>query len=210
MLTLADTDIILKLTACDLLDETLDMFGVTVKEVFVYQTELRRVCMHNAEVIEEYSRDVLNMVITFANLACPIKTAIDPEEQVYMNAAESSHGQIDGGEQVIFGATRGMKDFRVLTSDKKALRVLAFADGCGGIYNRMQHRVYCLEQIILLLIGHIGFEEVLDRVLPALKHDKSLSEVFAAGRKANQAEVEKALQERIELLRQQTRGLLAL
>lgn len=213
MVILADTDIVLKLTACDLLDDTLDMFGVTVEEVFVLSSEIRSVCLYNKEVIAEYPREILNKVVIFGKIASPITTGIDPEEQRYMDAAEiiinNVPQHIDIGEQVIYGATRNLKDFHVLTCDKKSLRTLAVAPGCGGIHKRMEKRVCCLEQVILLLISEFGFEYVRDRVLPARKHDFVLNEVFEAGINATQPDVENALKKWVNDLHNQTRDLLA-
>ena len=118
------------------------------------------------------------------------------------------HAGIDAGEQAIFSATQKYQDFQVITADRKALRALAHADGCGGICARMNGRVVSLEQILLRLIARIGFSALQAQVLPCASYDATFELPFAAGN--TQAEAETQLHRRVALLREQTGDLLSL
>ena len=203
MICFADTDIILKLAACDLLPPTLTVLGVTRQEVYVFREEAYRVYKHDADVRREYTPKVRQRALRFINSVHGIFTAPDPEEQAYMVNAT-----IDSGEQIIFGVTREYAEFQVITADRNALRALAHADSCGGICNRMRGRVISLEQILLRLIPHMGFEVLRRHVQPCAHYDIAFNTPFAAGKTQPEAETE--LRNRIEMLRVQTRDLLVL
>jgi len=95
--------------------------------------------------------------------------------------------------------------FQVLTADKNALRKLAVANGCGGICLRMNGRVLCLEQILLLLIPHLGFDTLAKHVSSSPAHDDAFRLPFQPG--TVQTDAEAVLQQRIDLIRAQTRNL---
>jgi hypothetical protein len=198
----ADTDIVLKLAACDLLPETLDVLSVKRDEVYVFREEAYRVYRHDSDVGAQYAPDALKRALKFINKVHGVFVEIDREEQLYMTAEN-----IDSGEQVIFSATRKYTDFQVITADRNALRNLAVANGCGAICTRMSGRVLCLEQILLLLVPHVGFDNLVKRVSPCLAHDEAFRLPFQPG--TTQAEAEALLRQRIDLLRAQTRSLLA-
>jgi hypothetical protein len=198
----ADTDIILKLAACDLLPQTLIVLGVTRQEVYVFREEAYRIYEHDSDARAQYSQETRNRAKRFINNVHGIYGEIAPEEQAFMLAAE-----IDTGEQAIFGATRDFSDFRVITADRKALRLLTVATGCGGICRRMNGCVLCLEQILLLLMEHFGFAAIHAQVSPHSAHDAAFQEAFPAGMMQTGAEA--ILKNRITHLRLQTRDLLA-
>jgi hypothetical protein len=201
LICFADTDIILKLAACDLLPQTLSVLGVTRREVYVFKEEALRVYRYDQDVHAQYSEHARQRAIEFVSNVRSIYSEIDTEEQAYMLAAG-----IDTGEQAIFGATRDSIDFTVVTADRKALRKLAPAPGCGAICARMQGRVRSLDQILLLLIQKLGHEAILPMIKPHREHDIAFQEASAPGIDAHDAQAK--LWERIERLRADTRGLL--
>lgn len=201
MICFGDTDITLKLAACDLLPQTLTVLGVTRKEVFVYKEEALRVYQHDPDVLAQYSEETRKRAIEFVRSVRGVYSEIDPEEQAYMLAAE-----IDTGEQAIFGATREAVEFRVLTADRNALRKLAPAPGCGGICTRMEGRILSLDQILLLLIDRFGHATLQPMVAPHISCDKAFEAAFAPD--VNAMEAEAKLRTRVALLRAQTAGLL--
>jgi len=202
LICFADTDIILKLATCDLLPQTLTVLGVTRKEIYVFKEEALRVYQHDQDIHEQYSDHARTRAIEFIRNVRSIYSEIDPEEQVYMLAAG-----IDTGEQAIFGATRDSTDFTVVTADRKALRKLAPAPGCGGICVRMQGRVLSLDQILLMLIQEFGYASILPLIEPHRECDIAFQEASAPDISAHDAEAK--LWDRIERLRSDTRGLLA-
>lgn len=203
MICFADTDIVLKLAACDLLPATLAVLGVTRQEVFVLREEAYRVYKHDLDVLRQYTAETRKRALHFINQLHGIFIEADPEEQAYMEYAG-----IDPGEQVIFSATREHTEFQVITADRKALRALAHANGCGGICNRMNGRVVCLEQILLLLIPHLGYEALRTKILPCIAYDVAFHSAFGSDQTNGQKQAEALLRERIFNLREQTGNLL--
>ena len=183
MICLADTDIVLKLAACDLLPQTFEVLGVTRQEVYMFREEAYPVYKHSPKVLHTYPETARNRALKFINTVHNILVSGDSEEQAYMQ-----HAGIDAGEQAIFGATREYQDFQVITADRKALRALAHADGCGGICARMSGRVVSLEQILLRLIQHTGFDALQAQVLPCASYDAAFELPFAAGKTQAEAE----------------------
>lgn len=203
MICLADTDVVLKLAACNLLKQSLEVLGVTRQEVYIFREEAYFVYRYSPKVLDTYPEVARRRALMFINSVHNILVPATSEEQAYMQ-----HAGIDAGEQAIFGATREYQDFQVITADRKALRALAHADGCGGICARMNGRVVSMEQILLRLIAHIGFATLQAQVLPCASYDVAFELPFAAGN--TQAEAETQLCSRLALLREQTRDLLSL
>jgi hypothetical protein len=181
--------------------QTLDVLGVTPKEVYVFKEEALRVYQYDPDVRAQYPELARQRAVTFVRNARGIYSEIDPEEQAYMLAVG-----IDTGEQAIFGATRDSVDFTVITADRKALRKLAPAPGCGAICTRMQGHVLSMDQILLLLIQDLGYNTVLPLIEPHRVCDIAFQEASAPAMTAQDAEAR--LRERIERLRSDTRGLL--
>ena len=203
MICLADTDITLKLAACDLLTHTLNILGVKPKEVYVFKEEALRVYQYDPEVLINYSEEVRKRAIAFVNSSSGLYSEIHSVDQQAMFEA-----RIDSGEQAIFGATRESTDFRVITADRKALRKLASAPSCVTIFSRMQGKTLSFDQILLMLIQEYAFEEIQTKIEPHIRYDRALEEGFAPGVSAEQAE--SRLKARIEQLQNETNQLLAL
>ena len=203
MICLADTDIVLKLAACNLLTPMLQVLGVMRQEVYVVREEAYFVYRYDADVLNDYPEVARTRALKFINNVHNILVPDNvSEEQAYMERAG-----IDAGEQAIFGATREYQDFQVITADRKALRALAHADGCGGICARMNGRVVSLEQILLRLIAHIDFASLQAQILPCASYDGAFDLPFVAGN--TRAEAETLLHRRVALLREQTGALLS-
>lgn len=206
MILLADTNIVLDLLVCDLLDDTLNALGVTVQEVFVVRDEVRRVCMYSVEVTQRYPVEVLNRSVKFAYDAQPIVEPIDPEELAYLSADDG----IDAGEVVIFGVTRRIRgDYRVATNDRKALRAVCFAPGCGAVVKRLSGRVLCMERLLLEALAYVGPEAFASRVKIGRKHSDALADTFPKGFDESVDGIRALLLRKIGELRAQTKALLA-
>jgi hypothetical protein len=208
---LFDTDITIKLSSCNLLENTLRILGVTVDDVFVFREEAYRVYTYDPDVRKSYSPAAIQRAKKFINRVHRIETAVDLEEQAYMSAAD-----IDSGEQVIFSATRETSDFVVLTADRKALKILAHANGCGGIQNRTAGRVLCPENVLLRLISAGDFAGVRNGVVACLSHvpdapcDAAFADAFPDGAETTEAHAQATLRSRVQDLNRDTRRLVPL
>lgn len=201
MICLAETDIILKLATCDLLSQTLLILGVKYKEVYVFREEALRVFQYDEDVSAQYSAEAIERAIDFVKKAAQIYSEIDREEQLYMQAAG-----IDSGEQVVFGATRESANFSVITADRKALKAIASATGCGAICARMEGRVLSLDLILLHLLLHFKHDTLKPLIQPHIQCDVAFEVAFAPNITSEQAEAN--LRQRIQVLRSQTGKLL--
>lgn len=114
---------------------------------------------------------------------------------------------IDPGEALLISATAAEKAFCIVTADKRCLRALA-ASGMAATLSRLEHRIICLEQLVVRLVQQsTDFAKVSRRITQAVSCESSVMEAFKL---ADQAAVIGRLQEEIDHLRSQTGSLLVL
>lgn len=112
---------------------------------------------------------------------------------------------IDPGEALLIAATAAEPDFYIVTADKRCLRALANS-GMTTILARLQHRVICLEQLLVQLIKcSTAWSKVTRRIKQAVDCEFSVTEAFKL---TDQAEVVERLQDEIARLRSETGDLL--
>ncbi|MGO8671963.1 MAG: hypothetical protein ACLQVD_11430, partial [Capsulimonadaceae bacterium] len=104
--------------------------------------------------------------------------------------------------------TKSLNEYLVATGDKRSQRALATAPGCESICDRMAGNVICLEQTIVRLIDAIGFETVLERIVPVRECDTAIKAAFGSGLRAENNNVLLSLSARIKELRAETGSLL--
>lgn len=201
MLCLSDNDVIHKLAACDLLDESLAALGDTYSDVYVLLTA--RFVL--ARMVAIYGAAITHRLNAFLSRVQVIDWQPPPDE---IRLFEDTLG-IDQGEAVLYASTATLNDFIVVTGDKVSLRALASNPNCNRIVNRLTGHVLCLEQIIQKCIDQIGFDMVKDKVVPARACDKALTAIFGSGLIAKAASVDEGLTSYINDLRSNTGKLLA-
>ena len=209
MICLADNDFVLKLAACDLLNETLDVLGLDRSEVYVLPTAKYKIAK-DKRLPARYGEGV-GRALTFLASVVEISFTPDPDELVLLSEvkdSETGERSIHEGERVLLASTSGLDDFLLATGDKNCLRALSSAPGCAAIRARCGGRVVCLEQTILWLIDANGFEYVRAKAVPARGCDTALRAAFGSGMDATQENVTLALTAYIEELDQETAGLL--
>ena len=173
---LSDNDVILKLAACDLLDDTLAVLNISTDNVYVLPTA-KFVLAH---AIQAYSSVVSARVTQFLESVQTIDWEISPEEVLLF---QDTLG-IDAGEAILYSATGALQNFIVATGDKVSLKALAKESACQHIAARLAGRVICLEQIIQLCIGRAGFDTIKSKIVPARRCDKALKAIFGSGLRA--------------------------
>jgi hypothetical protein len=199
---LSDNDILMKLAACDLLDDALASLGLTRADVYVLPTargQLGRLRRRHGDAVAERLGNILGSVRI-------IDWPIPPAEQLLF---EDAHG-IDFGEAALFTATAGLKEFLLATSDKVSLRALVADPKYSAIVQRLAGRVICLEQVVQRRVRHFGFDHVKNKVVPATGYDTALRAIFGSGLLAVQEGVEEGLVSYINDLRSTTGSLLAM
>ena len=205
MICFTDNDVLLKLSAWNLLEEAITVLDTTRKEIYVLRTARFVIGKDKqARFSTKYGSQAVQRTLEFIETVQEITQGADPEEQALLNAING----IDEGEAFLFGATRDLDLFLVATGDKNSLRALANAPSCAPIYQRMSGRVICMEQIMARLIPHVGFEEVRRRVVPARDCDNSLKSAFGSGLLAEEVNVKRSLTVRINELHSEVGPLL--
>lgn len=207
MICLADNDVLLKLAACNLLDDAVPALETTKSEFFVLPTAKYKIGYDRQNKLQaKYGVDGIKRTLEFIQTVQEIVAPPDIDERDLLLTVDN----IDAGEDVLFAATQHRDVYIVATGDKRCLRALASAPTCQPIYDRMSGRVICLEQIIARLIPHLGFNEVRQRVVPVRDCDTSLKAAFGSGLQASEENVRRSLASRITDIRAETGNLLVL
>jgi hypothetical protein len=213
---LVDNDILLKLIAFQLMDETLDLLGLSLNSLrvlssaqFVFRDRQKQQSQQEKPKQQGYTDEIWEQAIAF----CKCCQTLDPfglelEPSIlneYKQLAPFAE-EINEGETALILATARSADFLLLTGDKKCLQTLPRIP--RSIYRRLQGRVLCLEQIILKLIDHLGFERVQILIQPAIQCDQSIQFCFGYSRPAPESQVRHALQSCIDQIHHLAPGLL--
>ena len=196
-----DNDIILKLSAFDLLDMTIAVLKISPENLRVLDTA-QHVFKRNRKVSQKYSEVTRERAIDFVKGCQTVKPVASPEFIVLDQ-------MLDVGEATLVAATREVSPFIFMTGDKRCLRDLATKVELAEVAERLRGRVICLEQVTLLLIRQHGFETIKQQVLPILDCDISLKACFGSGEKAIERNVVEALEGYIMDLDKSSIGLLA-
>jgi hypothetical protein len=190
MVLLSDSDLVIKLSEFDLLDEALEILGVTSSNTYVLN-ELSHV-LKSSRIASKYSREGIQRALDFASKA-QLVLKIDQAEQIVLHKASAVHRNIpqtiNGGEAILYSATKHFKDFVIATGDKRSLRALAMDSSCSAIYDRLKGHVYCLEQLVLKIIDSHGYKHVQQCIGPRCECDECLTHAFAGGKLSQSEQV---------------------
>jgi hypothetical protein len=196
-----DNDILLKLSAFELLDEAIADLQVSPENLRVLDSA-EFVFRGNRTVSQGYSQEVRERAIAFVK-NCPTVNATASDEFIVLS------GLVDVGEATLIAATQNESSFMLLTGDKRCLVTLVMREELAEVRARLQGRVICLEQMILLLIRRLGFEAVRTKVVPVMACDTAITACFGSGELATEANVVMALEGYITDLKRDAEGLLA-
>ncbi len=196
-----DNDIILKLSAFDLLDATIEVLKTSPENLRVLGTA-RYVFQKNSTVSKKYSEVIRERAIDFVKGCVRVNPVTSPDFSVLEPI-------LDVGEATLVAATREVSPFILMTGDKRCLQTLTTQVELGEVAERLWGRVICFEQVILLLIRQQGFETIKQHVLPMLDCDMSLKACFGSGGKAIEENVVLTLEGYVVALEKSAIGLLA-
>jgi hypothetical protein len=164
-----DNDIILKLVACQLLDDAITALNLTKSDLRVLPTA-RFVFKGKRDQGSQYPDCVWAEAIEFvescatANYHFFEKDSLDELQQL-----AQFKDDIQEGEAALIVATRLEPDFLLLSGDKRCIKALASIP--QPIYRRLCGQVICLEQLILKLLYILEFESLQSKVLPMAECD---------------------------------------
>ncbi len=196
-----DNDILLKLSAFELLDEAIAALQVSPKNLRVLDSA-EFVFRGSRTISQGYSQEVRERAIAFVK-NCPTVSATASDEFILLS------GLVDVGEATLITATQNESSFVLLTGDKRCLVTLMMRKEIAKARARLQGRVICLEQVLLLLIRRLGFDAVKAKVVPVMDCDTALKACFGSGDLATEENVMTALGGYIEALRRDAPELLA-
>ena len=209
MICLTDNDILLKLASFDLLSETLALLKIEPSDVYVLPSAKYKI-KKDKKLLAKYGEGV-GRALSFLESTIEINFKPDDKELLLLNnVRHETTGEllIHDGEQLLLTFSHPTEEVILATGDKVCLRALAKFPECSPFHQRFHGKVLCLEQTLLWLITHHGFDQVKQKVLPALRCDMAVQVAFGSGLSATRQMVERTLSEYVIELVQETSNIL--
>ena len=211
-----DNDILKKLATFNLFDETVSLFEASAEQInilataqYKFQGDWKKVKAGKARQAEANAINYEKTIELATTLPQIAQADVDPDLFIQISQFQG----IDQGEAIltvhiaeILQKDEAFQAF-VFTGDKNYLRALA-AVRLPTFQEILNHRFWCLEQLILRDIQAYGFEAVRDKVVPVRECDKAIKAVFGSGALSTEPNAVDALTSYIETLRQETGDLL--
>jgi hypothetical protein len=205
-----DNDIIVKLATFDLYDEALAALGVGYHEAFVLDTAKFKLGAAGQQAgVEKAKRrlgdKVHQRVVDFLHKVHEVKVAPPSPAHALLCGVPN----IDPGEAILIAAAADEETSLLVTGDKKAVRAFAATGPCAPLVEALQGRFVCLEQILLRVMDRIGFQPLLQKVVPVMECDSSIRSAFGSGYLAQEHNVRAALVAYVREVRGFDGGVLA-
>lgn len=159
MICLADTNVVIELAACELIDHLPPAIGAD-GQVYVLHELMMKLLKDRAELAAKYTPGAVKRALAFAQSMPPIDWRPDEHEFRILHGLRVGSKKVDLGEAVLVSASTRFTDFRIGSADRAFLECVAAAPQCAGICRRLRHRVICLEQMVVALISYLGFGQV--------------------------------------------------
>ena len=194
---LFDNDILMKLCACELLDEVLISFNIDdmiVLDSLYYKRSqedwLRR---NRCKGRSDWAQRMSAMLQKSQPLG-----AVEP---VLLASIGNLGPGVDPGEAQLLTTAFSESNVILLTGDKRFLNAL-----CSNINklpnaNMLHGKLLFLEVIILHFLNDYGLDWIKDKVVPALECDGFLRMVFGSGMKSTENNVRYGLEQEVNKLR---------
>jgi hypothetical protein len=196
-----DNDIIIKLSAYKLFWKAMGAWGIADPDIRVLPTASRFIS-RDWSIKDQYDERTRTEACRIVDKSTKLVNPGTPE-YIALQAIEG----IDPGEALLIAATETEPDSYIVTADKRCLKALANS-GMTTTLVRLQHRIICLEQLVIQLIRHLGDLDKISRcVKAAVDCEFSVTEAFKL---ADQAAIIQRLQAEVERLRDDTGNLLVL
>jgi hypothetical protein len=202
-----DNDILLKLVAFRLFKDAIASLGLTQNDLRVLPTA-KSVFLRKRSQREIYSDDIWEQAIALVEScqSIPSLSAVASAETLIEATQLEPFKDIHQGESSLILATRNTPGFVLMSGDKSCLKVLPQIP--PNMYKRLCGNVVCLEQIILVMIDVLGFDEVCSRITPATQYDKTMKICFGYSEPFPEMEVRTALQSYLNDIHSAAPGLL--
>ena len=204
MVTLWDTDILLKLSAMDLVQETLQLLRLSKQDIYLLPSTPHYLRKASKRLIHHYGKEGVERAQMLAQQAKPADLPFNESELELL----SSVPDIDTGEALLYASSHTLQEFWLLTGDKRSLIALAESPDCQVIATRLSGRVVCLEQIVIHSLRSYPFEVLLSKIVPARECDTVVKVAFGSGNQTDLSRATETLDAYISELRAKTGSLL--
>ena len=204
MVSLWDTDILLKLSALDLVQETLQLLQLSEQDVYLLPSATHYLRKADKRLIYRYGKEGVERAQKLAQQAKFVGFHLEKSELELL----SSVPDIDTGEALLYASTYALQEFWLLTGDKRSLTALAASPNCQPIAARLSGKVICLEQIVIHSLSSYPFEILRSKIVPARECDTAVKVAFGSGNQTNLSHAIGALDAYISELRAKTGNLL--
>jgi hypothetical protein len=204
LVSLWDTDILLKLSALDLVQETLQLLQLSEQDVYLLPSATHYLRKADKRLIYRYGKEGVERAQKLAQQAKFVGFHLEKSELELL----SSVPDIDTGEALLYASTYALQEFWLLTGDKRSLTALAASPNCQPIAARLSGKVICLEQIVIHSLSSYPFEILRSKIVPARECDTAVKVAFGSGNQADLSHAIGALDAYISELRAKTGNLL--
>jgi hypothetical protein len=204
LVSLWDTDILLKLSALDLVQETLQLLQLSEQDVYLLPSATHYLRKADKRLIYRYGKEGVERAQKLAQQAKFVGFHLEKSELELL----SSVPDIDTGEALLYASTYALQEFWLLTGDKRSLTALAASPNCQPIAARLSGKVICLEQIVIHSLSSYPFEILRSKIVPARESDTAVKVAFGSGNQTDLSHAIGALDAYISELRAKTGNLL--
>jgi hypothetical protein len=182
---LLDNDIVIKLANLDLIVPFTSLPRVKDAEVACLASLPYRLAKKPLEVHAQTRGVAFVSSCRKLDRAYLAELAIDLDSQELLSTCPG----IDAGEAQLLSAALAAPDAVVLTGDKRCLKAFCQSSVTTPMAQKLQGRVVILEQLIIEIIGAIGFDDVKTRALSGVHCDTAIRASFGSGSKAEEGNV---------------------
>jgi hypothetical protein len=198
-----DVDILLKLAACDLLDDLNALLAVPHADLKVLATAVFKIRSLGKKGI--YPEGVIFQAIRFCESHDEIPTL---QNTAVADGLTSLGAGMDAGEVILFSSALEYAPSRVVTGDKRALRMLGKLGKDHEVVRSLQGRVVCFEELLLRTFEARGFDYLCKHCHAGVNHDGVLRLAFRSGLATEQCEALEGIHSAWRVLNLESAGLL--
>jgi len=198
-----DVDILLKLAACELLEDLTELLAVEAADVRVLETAIFKIRRLGKK--GTYPERVISQAIRFCEAHKEIKTL---ENAALAEALSTLGDGMDAGEVILFASALENPTSRVVTGDKRALRMLGKLGKDHDLVRGLHGRIVCFEELLLRTFEVRGFDRLCKHCHAGVEHDGVLRLAFRSGLATEQDEALEGIRSAWRALNRESAGIL--
>jgi hypothetical protein len=176
MIYLHDVDILLKLAACGLLESLPELLEADDSDLLILDTAKFKIRALGRQ--KKYPLEVVERALRFCESHAPLPELRDTK---FVEDFKSLGVGMDPGEVVLFAVAQEISASTVVTSDKRALKVLGSLGKNHPIRQSLRGRILCFEAILLRYEERCGYESLREACCRGMEADGMLRLAFSSG-----------------------------